>query len=299
MTDASVQLINLGKRFGSTEAVRDLTLDIPRGSTLGLLGMNGAGKSTTLRMLMGLLGPDQGEVRIDGLDVLKHGPALRRTIGYVPERPTVYSWMRVKEAMQFCQRLQPGWDNTTAEELLQMFRLDMNQRVQSLSKGMLTKLQLLLAMAHRPTTIILDEPLSGLDPVVRDEFLEGVLAGVCERCTVILSSHQVDHVQRLADRVAIMHEGRLLLEGETQAILHDTRRLRLTLADNDVQIAPPPGTVRDRRDRRVREITVRSCREETIDAVSSVEGVVQVEANPLSLEELFKDFVLGAEGIKT
>jgi ABC-2 type transport system ATP-binding protein len=296
MTDPMVQLIHLGRRFGTDDAVCDLSLEVPRGSTLGLLGMNGAGKSTTLRMLMGLLRPHSGEARIDGREVIKHGASLRRSIGYVPERPTVYGWMRVRDAMRFCQQLQPQWDSATAEELLRMFRLDRNKRVDSLSKGMATKLHLLLALAHRPSTLILDEPLSGLDPVVRDEFLEGVLTGVCQRdCTIILSSHQVDDVQRLADRVAILHEGRLLLEGDTQAILRDTRRLRLTLADSDVEVAPPRGTIRDRRDRRIREMTVRSCAEETMDAVRSVEGVVQVESTALSLEEVFKDVVLGAE----
>jgi ABC-2 type transport system ATP-binding protein len=296
MTVPMIQLVNLGRRFGSADAVCDLSLTVPRGSTLGLLGMNGAGKSTTLRMLMGLLRPHTGEARIDGQEVIKHGPALRQMIGYVPERPTVYSWMRVSEAMRFCRQLQPGWDDATADELLRMFRLDTNKRIHSLSKGMATKLHLLLALAHRPATLILDEPLSGLDPVVRDEFLEGVLSGICERdCTVILSSHQVDDVQRVADRVAIMHEGRLLLEGETQAILRDTRRLRLTLADSNVEVAAPRGTIRDRHDRRVREMTVRSCDEETIDTVRSVEGVVQVESDALSLEEVFKDVVLGAE----
>jgi ABC-2 type transport system ATP-binding protein len=204
--------------------------------------------------------------------------------------------MRVSAAMWFCKRLQPFWDDATADELLRMFRIDPGKRVQALSKGMATKLHLLLALAHRPSTLILDEPLSGLDPVVRDEFLEGVLAGICEQdCTVVLSSHQVDDVQRLADRVAIMHESRLLLEGETQSLLNETRRLRLTLADSDVRPCPPSGTIRDRRDRRVREMTVRPCNEDTIDAIRSAEGVVGVATAAVSLEELFKDIVLGAE----
>lgn len=291
-----IELDHLGRRFGTEEAVRDLSLAIPRGSTLGLLGMNGAGKSTTLRMLMGLLRPHSGEARINGQEVITHGPSLRQTIGYVPERPTVYTWMRVSDAMRFCRGLQPGWDDATADELVRMFRLDAGKRIRSLSKGMATKLHLLLALAHRPSVLVLDEPLSGLDPVVRDEFLDAVLAGICERdCTVILSSHQVDDVQRLADRVAIMHEGRLLLEGETQAILSETRRLTLTLVDSDVNVATPRGMIRERRDRRVREITVRPCHEETIDAVGSAQGVTGVECDSLSLEELFKDVVLGAE----
>lgn len=296
MTQPMVQLKNLGRKFGSAHAVIDLSLDIAQGSTLGLLGMNGAGKSTTLRMLMGLLRPGTGEACIDGRSVFKHGPKLRQMIGYVPEQPTVYRWMTVGEAMRFCQKLQPGWDDASAKELLRMFRLDASKRVNTLSKGMATKLHLLLALAHRPRVLILDEPLSGLDPVVRDEFLEGVLAGICERdCTVVLSSHHVDEVQRLADHVAIMHEGRLLLEGETHTLLHETCRLRLTLADSEIRLPSPPGTIRSRCDRRVCEITVRPCHAETIDAVRNTAGVVQVQSEALSLEEVFKDVVLGTE----
>ena len=291
-----IELDHLSRRFGSNEAVQELSLNVERGTTLGLLGMNGAGKSTTLKMLMGLLRPNGGEARIEGLEIIRHGSDLRRQIGYVPERPTVYSWMRVGDAMRFCRRLQPGWKDSTADELLRVFRLDAAKRVHALSKGMSTKLHLLLALAHEPSTLILDEPLAGLDPVVRDEFLDGVLAGICERnCTVILSSHQVDEVQKLSDHVAIMHEGRLLLEGGIQTILDETRRLRVTLERADLPFDPPAGTIRKRSTHRVCELTVRPCGTDTVEAVRRTQGVVDVSLDALSLEDLFKDVVLGSE----
>ena len=296
MSHAMIELANLSRRFGANHAVQQLSLNVSRGTTLGLLGMNGAGKSTTLRMLMGLLKPNSGEARIDGLEVIQHGSRLRRQIGYVPECPTVYSWMRISDAMQFCRELQPNWNDSTADELLRVFRLDPGKRVHSLSKGMATKLHLLLALAHEPATLILDEPLAGLDPVVRDEFLDGVLAGICDRdCTVVFSSHQVDDVQRLSDQVAILHEGRLLLEGTTQALLAETRKLRVTLDTADVSFAEPAGTIRSRRDRRTCELTLRPCETDTIDIVRGTDGVVDVAVEALSLEDLFKDVVLGAE----
>ena len=296
MTAPMIQLRSLSRTFGTTHAVRDLSLVVPRGLTLGLLGMNGAGKSTTLRMLMGLLKPTAGEALIDGREVIRYGPELRQQIGYVPERPTVYSWMRVQEAMQFCKSLQPGWDDQTADKLLQMFRLDRRKPVRALSRGMTTKLHLLLALAHRPDTLILDEPLSGLDPIVRDEFLEGVLAGICEHdCTVVLSSHQVDDVQKLADRVAFLHEGELVLEGETQALLNDVRRMRVTLADSDVAFTAPRGTILCRRERRVSTVTVRACDEQLLRETSQQAGVVQVDTDVLTLTELFKDVVRATE----
>ncbi|MCP4785350.1 MAG: ABC transporter ATP-binding protein [Fuerstiella sp.] len=296
MSHQMIELVNLSRSFGANDGVHQLSLNVQRGTTLGLLGMNGAGKSTTLRMLMGLLRPDSGEARIDGLEVIRHGSQLRRRIGYVPERPTVYSWMRVSDAMQFCRQLQPSWNDSTADELLRVFRLDSGKRVQSLSKGMATKLHLLLALAHEPATLILDEPLAGLDPVVRDEFIDGVLAGICERnCTVVFSSHQIDDVQRLSDAVAIIHEGRLLLEGETQTILTETRKVRVTLETADMTFIEPAGTIRSRRNHRTCELTLHPCESGTTPAVRCTAGVVDVEVEALSLEDLFKDVVLGAE----
>lgn len=224
------------------------------------------------------------------------GPKLRTRTGYVPERPTAYTWMTVREVMQFCKRLNPRWQDETADGMLKSFRLDATKRVGALSKGMATKLHLMLALAHRPTTLILDEPLSGLDPVVRDEFLEGTLAATCERqCTVILSSHQVDDVERLADRVAIMLEGQLLLEGETESLLADTVRLRLTLENNDVTVPKMPGVIREIRDHRCCTLTVTQCDNELLGDLRAAAGVLSVESLGMSLADLFKDLVLGVE----
>lgn len=295
-TDSMIRLSNVDRRFGNVFAVDNLTLNVPRGSTLGLLGMNGAGKSTTLRILMGLLKPHAGTVTIEGKDVVADGPELRTRIGYVPERPTAYTWMTVQEVMMFCKQLQPYWHDETANEMLKSFRLDTRKRIGALSKGMATKLHLLLALAHRPTTLILDEPLSGLDPVVRDEFLEGALAATCERdCTIVLSSHQVDDVQRFADRVAIMHEGATLIEGETEAMLEHAVRLRLVLENNDVVVPKIPGVLHEMRDHRSCTLTVERCSNEILTHVKSTVGVVSVETVGMSLAELFKDIVLGFE----
>ncbi|TWT51932.1 putative ABC transporter ATP-binding protein YxlF [Thalassoglobus neptunius] len=294
--DSMICLSNISRRFGSVYAVENVSLDVPRGATLGLLGMNGAGKSTTLRILMGLLKPHAGSVTIDDKDVVADGAELRTRIGYVPERPTAYSWMTVGEVMMFCKRLQPHWHDQTADEMLKSFRLDAGKRISALSKGMATKLHLLLALSHRPTTLILDEPLSGLDPVVRDEFLEGALAATCERdCTVVLSSHQVDDVQRLADRVAIMHEGQMLLDGGTESMLERAARLRLALENNDVVIPSLPGLIRNFREHRSCTLTVKRCTDEILADIRSTAGIISVERIRLSLADLFKDIVLGIE----
>jgi ABC-2 type transport system ATP-binding protein len=142
-----------------------------------------------------------------GQDVLRQRADLLARVGYVPEHPTVYRWMTVKQALSFCSAVQPKWHEPTAQELLGMFRLDPKQRVRSLSKGMTTKLHLLLALAHRPEVLILDEPLSGLDPIVREDFVDGVLANLCEHeCTVLFSSHHVDDVMDVASNAVSLEE---------------------------------------------------------------------------------------------
>ena len=269
---------------------------MPTGSTLGLLGINGAGKSTTIRMLMGLLRPNAGEVIVLGRDMFRHRADLCARVGYVPEHATVYRWMTVKQVLRFCSAIQPKWDEPTAQKLLGLFRLDPNQRVRSLSKGMTTKLHLLLALAHRPEVLILDEPLSGLDPIVREDFVDGVLANICEHeCTVLFSSHHVADVQRLADRVAIIHEGSVLVAAETESLLRDTRRLKVTLAEAHCHPAPPSGTIYQRQNRRLWELTVMPFNEEAARALQAADGVTDVQSSAVSLEDLFKDLIRGRE----
>ena len=174
----AVVVDGLTRRYGPAIAVEDLHLAVPRGAVLGLLGPNGAGKSTTLRMIMGLLRPTSGSVRVMGLDPFQTPSLVRQQIGYVPETPQIYRWMTVHEVLRFCRALYAGWKDQEAELLLDTFQLPSGRRVRQLSKGMLAKLSLLIALAHEPPLLILDEPLSGLDPLARDEFLDGVLQGL-------------------------------------------------------------------------------------------------------------------------
>jgi len=234
-----------------------------------------------------------------GQDMIRHRADLCARVGYVPEHATVYRWMTVEQVLRFCSAIQPKWHEPTAQKLLALFRLDAKQRVRSLSKGMTTKLHRLLALAHRPEVLILDEPLSGLDPIVREDFVDGVLANICEHeCTVLFSSHHVDDVQRLADRVAIIHEGSVLVEGETESLLRDTRRLKVTLAEAHTPPAPPSGTLYQRQHRRLWELTVMPFNEGMARALQAADGVTDVQSCTVSLEELFKDLIRGQEAIQ-
>ena len=194
-----IDLRNVTRRFGRQVAVDDLTLRIPRGKTLGFIGLNGAGKTTAIRMMVGLLAPHAGRIRIDDIDVWRDRNAMKSHVGYVPDRPTVYPWMRVEEAIGFARTFYPHWNQARCDELLKLFDLDLRKRAKHLSKGQAAKLSLILAICHDPPVLILDEPTSGMDPLVREEFLEGVLDVTSERGqTVLFSSHTLSDVQRLA-----------------------------------------------------------------------------------------------------
>lgn len=288
----AIEIEGLTKVFGHTVAVRNLSLTIERGSTFGLLGPNGAGKSTTIKMLMGMLSITAGSAKVLGLDVAKIPTLVKDSVGYVPETHHIYRWMRVGQVIGFCRALYSTWNDQTCREMLDLFRLDLNKKVRHLSKGMLVKLSLLLAVSHDPQVLILDEPISGLDPVGREEFLDGVLRTICERGqTVLISSHTLDDVQRLADTVGILYEGRLLLHGRLDEILSTTKRIRATLVNGQRPASLPAGTLFDRVQGREWLLTVNDFRPEKLEHVRALEGVEHVEVVDLGLEDLFKDIV--------
>lgn len=295
----AIELAGLTKRFGRTVAVDDLSLRIPRGSTFGLLGPNGAGKSTTIKMLLGMLSVTSGQARVLGVDVANDPTQVKQRVGYVPETHQIYRWMRVGQVIGFCRALYPTWNDRTCDEMVKRFGLDLEKKVKHLSKGMLVKLALLLAVAHEPEVLILDEPVSGLDPVGREEFLDGVLRTICERGqTVLFSSHTLDDVQRLADTVGILYEGRLAVHGRIDELLTTTKRLRATLRNGDRPVDRPAGTIHDRLQGREWLLTVREFSPEKMQQVCGLEGVEHVEVLDLGLEDLFKDIVKGQRGTK-
>jgi ABC-2 type transport system ATP-binding protein len=290
----AIELVGLGKRFGPTVAVDNLTLKIPRGTAFGLLGPNGAGKSTTIKMLMGMLSITAGEARVLGVDVAADPVQVKQRVGYVPETHHIYRWMRIREAIGFCKSCFRSWNDQTCREMVELFGLDLEKKVKHLSKGMQTKLALLLAVSHEPELLLLDEPLSGLDPIAREEFLDGVLRTVCDRGqTVLISSHMLDDVRRLADTVGILHEGKLLLQGNLDALLTSTKRICATLRDGCRPKETPAGTIWQQIKGREWTVTVRDFSPEKVEQVRAIEGVEHVGVVDLGLEELFKDFIRG------
>jgi ABC-2 type transport system ATP-binding protein len=290
----AIETFHLSKRFGRTLAVDNLSLRIPRGSTFGLIGPNGAGKSTTIKMLMGTLSISAGSARVLGLDVAADSVRVKQRVGYVPETHHIYRWMRVREVLGFCKSCFPSWNDQTCREMIELFGLDLEKKVKHLSKGTLVKLSLLVAVAHEPEVLLLDEPLSGLDPIAREEFLDGVLRTICDRGqTVLISSHMLDDVRRLADTVGILNEGRLLLQGNLDALLTSTKRISATLRDGSRPAAAIDGVIWQRFQGREWTVTVRDFTPGKLEQVRAIEGVEYASVIDLGLEELFKDFIRG------
>lgn len=283
----------LTRRYRSAVAVDNVHLTVPRGAVLGLLGPNGAGKSTSLRMIMGLLRPTAGSVRVLGLDPFQTPSQVRQQIGYVPETPQIYRWMTVREVLRFCRALYVGWKDEQSELLLDTFQLPGGRRVRHLSKGMLAKLSLLIALAHEPQLLILDEPLSGLDPIARDEFLDAVLQGLCggER-TVIFSSHQLDEVNRLSDSVAVLHAGRLLTHCPLDE-LRSAKRVRAVLIDGRLPVESPRETVWQQVNRREWSLTLHPFSSNVLEHLQATNPIQRIDVVDLSLDEIFKDLIRG------
>lgn len=291
-SDAAIVAEGLTKRFGGRPVVDGVSLRVERGSTLALIGLNGAGKSTLLRMLAGLLAPDAGAAFIRGVDIWADPIRAKRLFGYVPDRPTVYPWMRVRDALAFARSVRSEFIPSRADSLLKQFRLPADQRVGKLSKGMAGKLSLLLALAHDPAVLILDEPTDGMDPLTREEFMEGLLDSMAEEPRgVIISSHALHEVQRLSDSVAILHAGKILERGTTEELVRTTRRVRLAM---DAETLPtlPPGVVLARQRGRELVLTVRG----EAGGFQAPPGGRVLEITNLTLDEVFKDLVRAAEG---
>jgi ABC-2 type transport system ATP-binding protein len=230
MVENVIELHNLSRRFGSKNALKDVSLSVPRGTVFGLVGENGAGKSTLIKHILGLWRAEAGQVRVFGLDPVSNPVAVLGRIGYLSEQPDLPEWMRVYEYMRYLQAFYPKWDVPYAESLRDQFAIDRNAQVRVLSKGQRAKLGLLAAQAHRPDLLLLDEPSSGLDPIVRNDILTAVIRTVAdEGRTVFFSSHLLEEIERVSDHVAMLHQGKLVLYGPLDAIKAQHRRITLAL----------------------------------------------------------------------
>jgi ABC-2 type transport system ATP-binding protein len=223
-----VQVQNVTRRFGSKIALDDINFSVPAGSVVGLVGENGAGKTTLIKHILGLLKAQSGSVRVFGRDPVADPVGVLSRIGYLSEEPDMPGWMRIHELLRYVAAFYPTWDHEYAEQLRREFELDPSAKVKQLSKGQRARAGLLIVLAYRPELLLLDEPSSGLDPIVRRDILGAIIRTIAdEGRTVLFSSHLLAEVERVSDYVAMIKSGRILFCDSMERIKQSHARLTL------------------------------------------------------------------------
>ena len=289
-----IEAAGLRKHYGQVEALRGLDLRVPAGSICGFLGRNGAGKTTALKVLLGMARPTSGEARVFGLPAQDEGASveIRRRTGFVSDEKDLYDYMTVAEMIRFTAPFFPRWSADLEARYLRRFELPPDRRVKALSRGMRTKLALLLALCRGAELLVLDEPTSGLDPAMTEEVLQALVAHAAgEEMTVFFSSHQIAEVEQIADRVVIIDRGRAVISGALDDLKESFRRVQLVF-DRDAPDATfrAAGVARVRRKGRVLSVLSSAGAQ---DIVNEAHGLnpLSVEVAPVTLKEIFLETV--------
>jgi ABC-2 type transport system ATP-binding protein len=299
VTDAFIiETADLRKQYDGVEALRGLSLQVPAGSIYGCLGRNGAGKTTTIKVLLGLARPTSGTARVFGLasDNQHASVEIRRRTGFVSDEKDLYDFMTVEEMVRFTAPFFPRWRADLEQRYLRRFELPPERKVKALSRGMRTKLALLLALCRGADLLVLDEPTSGLDPAMTEEVLQTLVTHVAsEPLTVFFSSHQIAEVEQIADRIAIVDRGRVVLAGALDDLREQFRRIHLVFdGDAPDAVFHSPGVVSVRRKGRV--LTVLSnAGPDPIVAEARALNPVSVDVVPVTLKEIFLETVITEE----
>lgn len=288
-----IETEELTKHYGGFEAVRQLNCRVRSGRITGFLGRNGAGKSSTIKMLLGMIKPTSGRGTVLGyrIDNPRHSLEIRKRIAYVGEDKGLYGYMTVEQLIWFTRSFYCDWRPEIEKRLLKQYRLPLDRKVKALSKGMRTKLALLLAFSRNPALLILDEPTEGLDPVSIEELLQ-MLAGVPhEGTTVFFSSHQIAEVERIADDILMIDQGRSVLDLPFEQMRENYRRITLAFADQ-----PPAFPSNFDGIERIRinghQITILASRNtEAITQLSRERNAVDIDVSPVGLREIFLETV--------
>ncbi len=296
MMQPVIKLTGVTKRYGAQRALDHVSFEVQSGVVFALLGENGAGKTTAIRVLLGLADADEGSSSVLGLDSRREGQAVRSRVGYVAERPTLYEWMTVSEIGWFTAGFYGSGFFQRYLRLATGYQLPHERKIKSLSKGMRAKVSLALALAHEPELLVLDEPTSGLDTLVRREFLEGMVDIAAAGRTVLLSSHQIGEVERVADMIAILRAGKLLLVEPLEVLKDEIRELNVTLAEDSSRLPSIGGTIlHSRRHRHQWQLLVRGLGDGEIEALRAQSWVRELGIRTPSLEEIFVAYLKAAD----
>jgi ABC-2 type transport system ATP-binding protein len=290
MTTPAIEFVGVYKSFRKKQVLSATSLTVERGKTFAFLGRNGAGKTTAIRMMLGLLARDAGEVRVLGYDPATEPLEVRSRVGYLAEDQTMYGWMTINEILRFVAPFYATWDHDLALNYVREFELPPQQKIKTLSKGQNVRLGLVLALAHRPELVILDDPALGLDPVMRKQFNRDLITHLQgEGRTVFYSSHLLYEVEPVADEVAILDAGRVVRQADTETLRRDVRqfvlnREALAIVRDDMAVLDVQTSGEDV------AVTVENAA--AISALLEREGL-RHRVLELNLDEIFSAYVAG------
>jgi ABC-2 type transport system ATP-binding protein len=296
-----ISIQGLEVHFSGCDALRGVDLTVTHGKVFALLGENGAGKTTLIRALTGFQKPSKGSCSVLGLDPETDSQQLRRRVGYVSDAPALYDWMRVEEIGWFAAAFFDDGYLDQYRQFISHYEVPVDRKIKHLSKGQRAKVALALALAHDPELLILDEPTSGLDPLVRREFLESMLDRVATGRTVLLSSHQIAEVERVADEVAILHQGKFRLSGPLQELRESTSEVTISLDDPLAAIPElnsPAEVLYERTEGRQCRLVVRGFTPAMRETLEKTTSVASVRVHNASLDEIFVACTRGGERSK-
>jgi ABC-2 type transport system ATP-binding protein len=275
------------KTYKRRRVLDGLDLEIPRGSVVGLLGKNGSGKTTFIKIALGLLRADAGEMKLLGEDAWNLAAPGKAKLGYVPQVITLYQWMRVRQLMDYTAPFYPRWNGRLVADLLRRFEVDPEAKIKTLSVGTLQKLAIILAMGHEPEMLVLDEPAASLDPSARREFLKAILEiTVDDRRTVLFSTHITSDLERVADRVAILRSGKIIYHDSLDALKDSVKRLHISAPEPLPAMLKIEGGFGQRMEANEAVVTVRGDWTKAVEQIEQdYSAIVRVE--DLNLEDIF------------
>ncbi|WP_184223330.1 ATP-binding cassette domain-containing protein [Granulicella aggregans] len=290
---AVIETIDLRKTYGKQQAVRGLSLSVEAGSVCAFLGQNGAGKSSTIKMLLGMIHPTSGSGSILGhrIDRERESLLIRQKVAFVAEDKRLYDYMSVAQIIHFTKSFFPGWNHALEARLLEQFELPPDRKIRQLSKGMRTKLALLLGFARGCELLILDEPTEGLDPVAIEDVLQIVVSLAAQGTTIFFSSHQIAEVEQVADHILMIDHGKLVLNASVDQVKEQYRHIQA--------VFPEPVEERDFRVPGIEKVRIEG-RTASFVASHNVDSIVEhvrmlhartVDVLPISLKEIFLEKV--------
>ena len=276
-----LEMKNVTKTFSGFKALDDLSMHVPAGTVYGLVGPNGAGKSTAIRLLTGVYRPDSGEITMEGMQIFEN-TALKKRIGYIPDDIFYFPSATLEDMRKFYRGIYPDFDDALFERLYEVFQLPRKGQIRRFSKGMQKQAAFHLAICTRPDVLILDEPVDGLDPVMRRQVWSLILSDVAQRqTTVLISSHNLRELEDICDHVGIMDHGRMLLERSLADMQGSTVKLQIV-----GEVPPDLDVLHESQSGRLKTLVVRGSAQEVAETVKAA-APVYFDILPLSLEEIF------------